>query len=663
MEQDKRCKPELLCPAGDTEALRAAIAGGADAVYFGTELFNARIRAKNFTLEEARDAISLCHAHGVKAYITLNIAVYERELPTLLEYVNELYSCGADALIVSDLGVMSLLSEYFPELELHASTQCTAHNLDGVNFLFKRGCKRVVIARELDKGNIEHICKATPAETEMFIHGAHCMSVSGQCLMSYAMGGRSGNRGECAQPCRLPYRIGKDKGYPLSLKDMSLSNHIREICESGVTSLKIEGRMKNPDYVYGVASIFRSLIDEKRDASGKEKNELSALFSRQGFTDGYYASKIDSTMLGIRSEENKEQTKNISSAIADLPRVGVYMDAEFTVGKASRLTVKAGERSVTVYGDIPEEARTAPVSEEDIIKSLSKLGNTPFFVKDISIQKSDNVMIRVSSLNALRRAATDAILSSDREKKDIKYSSTLNRYRKNVNRTALFTDPSKIPEDVSYFDIVYVYLDRYDGRQCVSGIYMPPVILDSQWDEVEKMLTYAKSKGIKYAMATNIGQIERLKRHGFTVFADYRFNVFNRPCVDYLKNEGVEGVVLSPELTVKQSEPMAGNSMIVYGKIPVMTTHKCIIKDTAGCDKCRLYLRDRMDAAFFCEGIYGHLNVIYNSVPVYMADKMALLNSFSHHFIFTDESCAQCEEIINAYKNGLATDKKIKRIK
>ena len=663
MEQDKRYKPELLCPAGDREALCAAIAGGADAVYFGTELFNARIRAKNFTLPEAKEAITLCHAHGVKTYITLNIAIYEKEIPTLLDYVNELYSYGADALIVSDLGVMSLLSKQFPDLELHASTQCTVHNLDGVNFLFKRGCKRVVVARELDKKNIEYIAKSTEAEIEAFVHGAHCMSVSGQCLMSYAMGGRSGNRGECAQPCRLPYKIGKEKSYPLSLKDMSLSGHMKDVCDSGIASLKIEGRMKSPDYVYGVASSFRSLIDGKRNATSGEIKELASIFSRQGFTDGYYTSKIDSCMLGIRSEENKEQSKSVERVIPEPRKRPVRMYADFTVGKEACLTVETTDRSVTVYGDTVEEARTAPLSEEDIVKSLSKLGGTPFVLEDIRVRKSDSVMIRISSLNALRREAIDKLLYSGREKLDVGYSSTYNRYKKSVNRTALFADPSKIPEDVSYFDIVYVYLDRYNTSLPVNGICMPPVIFDSQWNEIEKMLSFAKENGIRYALATNISQIERLKKHGFTVFTDYRFNVFNRPCVDYLLNEGVEGVMLSPELTLKQSETMAGNSLIVYGKIPVMTTHKCIIKDTAGCDKCRLYLKDRMDASFFCEGIFGHLNVIYNSVPIYMADKMDTLAAFSHHFIFTDESRAQCEEIINAYKTGYATDKKIKRIK
>ncbi len=660
---DKSKRPELLCPAGDKDALLSAIAGGADAVYLGTDLFNARIRANNFTLDSVREAVRLCHAYGVAVYVTLNVAIYERELDTLLQYVASLYASGVDALIVSDLGVMRLISQHFPDFELHGSTQCTVHNLDGVDFLFLRGCKRVVIARELDRDNIEYICKNTKAETEMFIHGAHCMSVSGQCLMSYAMGGRSGNRGECAQPCRLPYKISGKTSYPLSLKDMSLSSHMSTVCDLGVTSLKIEGRMKSADYVYGVASVFRSLVDEKRNADKREKDRLTSLFSRQGFSDGYFNAKIDSTMLGIRSEEDKAQSREIQGGEIKLPKVRINMEGSFILGKKAELTVSDGEKTVTVYGDTVEEAINAPISLDDIKKSLGKLGNTPYELNSITVTKDENIMIRVSSLNALRRSAVDALMETGREEKAASYSTEYKEYEKAVQRTAMFSKPEQIPEDVSYFDRVYVYLDRYKKDCGANGVCLPPVILDSEWDKVEKMLAYAKESGVKYALVTNVGQIERVKKQGFIITADYRFNVFNRPCVDYLLSEGFDSVILSPELTLRQCKDMWGCGVIAYGNIPVMTTHKCIIKDTAGCDKCRVRMTDRTGASFFSEGIFGHRNVIYNSVPVYMADKMDTLGGFFHHFIFSDETKEQCKNIISAYKKGLATEKKIKRLK
>lgn len=660
---EKRYLPELLCPAGDYEALLGAICGGADAVYFGTDRFNARIRANNFTLDSVSDAVRLCHAYGVKVYITLNIGIYERELDTVLEYVGSLYQSGVDALIVSDLGAMRVISEAFPDLELHASTQCTVHNLDGVNFLFSRGCKRVVVARELDKESIEHICKSTEAEIEMFVHGAHCMSVSGQCLMSYAMGGRSGNRGECAQPCRLPYKICGKNGYPLSLKDMSLSNHIEEIIDSGAASLKIEGRMKSREYVYGVSSVFRRLLDEKRSATKGERENLASIFSRQGFTDGYFRSQINSSMMGIRSEENKESTREIKEINTSLPKIRLDMKGVFIEGKKAELTVSARGRTVTVYGDTVERAINAPMSEEDIKKSLVKLGNTPYEAGSVEITKSDSVMIRVSSLNQLRREGTDKLLSTSRETREAKYQKTLNRYKRGAKRTALFTKSEQIPDDVSYFDRVYVYLDEYKAGCGANGICMPPVILDREWDVIEKMLSKARADGIEYALISNVGQIERVKKYGFIMTADYRFNVFNRPCVDYLLDEGFDSVILSPELTLKQCSDMAGCSVIAYGNIPVMTTHKCIIKDTAGCDKCKVYMTDRMGASFLAHGIFGHRNIIYNSVPIYMADKIDTVSDFCHHFIFSGETKAQCADIINAYKKRLPTDKKIKRIK
>ena len=321
---------EILSPAGDMDALIAAVNNGADAVYLGLDIFNARIRAKNFTLETVDEAIRLCHAHGAKVYVTLNTQLYNKELKLMLDYVAKLYAKGVDALIVADFGVASLIKEYFPNFEIHASTQASVHNRDGALLLHSTlGFSRVVLARELDKKSIEYISKNAEYETEIFVHGAHCMSVSGQCLLSYCLGGRSGNRGECAQPCRLPYAIGKNNGYHLSLKDMSLSGHISEILDSGAKSLKIEGRMKSYTYVGGVVSIWRRLIDEKRNATKGEISTLTALFSRGGFTDGYFTSRINSSMLGIRSQADKEETGKIKEEKIFVKKAPIELFAKF----------------------------------------------------------------------------------------------------------------------------------------------------------------------------------------------------------------------------------------------------------------------------------------------------------------------------------------------
>ena len=663
MENKKETK-ELLAPCGDLEALRSAILGGANAVYLGLDSFNARIRAKNFTSEDLKEGVALAHAHGVKVYVTLNTQLYARELSKMLECVSFLWETGLDALIVADLGVASLIKEKFLDFELHASTQCTVHNLDGANFLNESlGFTRVVLARELDKENIEYISKNARAETEIFIHGAHCMSVSGGCLLSYAMGGRSGNRGECAQPCRLPYKIGGKSGYHLSLKDMSLSEHIMELLTCGACSFKIEGRMKSPLYVKGVTEIYRRLFDEKRNANFKEKQTLEALFSRQGFTDGYFKASINEGMLGVRSERDKKETNELEKDVMELPKAPVSLYAELYIGKNAMLKIKSSYGEATVYGDIVSEAINAPMSREDIEKSLSKLGSTPYYVKDIEIKKSEGIMIPKSALNALRRLAIEELALVKREKIEWQYKDERQRFNLARRKTAYFLHPEAIPQNRDYFDIIFVPLHRYSKEQNVNGIALPPVIFDSEWQEVEKQLENAYKNGIKYALITNVGQIKRVKAMGFELVSDMRINVFNGPCVDFLMKNQIKGVILSPELTLPQINDLQGASIVAYGKIPVMTSHKCILKNTVGCKACSGYLQDRQGAEFYVEGIPHHRCVIYNSVPIYMADRLDKIKNHSHHFIFTDETKAQAYEIIEAYKNGVAPKGNVKRIK
>lgn len=716
---NKRPLPELLSPAQDMDALVSAISAGANAIYFGTDLFNARMRANNFSLDDARTAIRLCHAHGVKAFVTLNIEIYDKEISSMLEYVSALYEAGVDALIVADFGVMALLRELFPDLEIHASTQASAHNLDGVRALYSLGCKRVVVARELDKESIKYICDNTDAEIEMFVHGAHCMSMSGQCLMSYAMGGRSGNRGECAQPCRLPYKVecgvwnsecgpgtppeargcksiaserreNKENcfvadrknsnrtktefapqgswGYPLSLKDMSLSGSITEIIDTGASSLKIEGRMKSADYVGGVTRIWRDLLDRRQNATQREISALSSLFSRQGFTDGYFKNKINNSMLGVRSEENKEQTKAqiIDTSPLEKPKIDIH--ARFFVGEDAKITLTQeinGElRQVSVKADIVEVAQNAPMSEGDIIKNLSKLGSTPYQAGKITVEKDDNIIIRISSLNALRREAVDALLGARKPKK-VDYVSKKPQNSNKKLRTAVFSNTSQIPEDAGeYFDRIYVPPYFYDGENGVNGVCFPPIVLDREWKDLISILETSRSLGAKYALVTNIGQIKIAKEMGFTVACDFRFNAFNRHTTEYLYSLGVENVILSPELSLPQARDIVNGALVAYGKFPVMTTFKCIRGAHGACNKqCSGYLSDRTGAKMFFEGEYGHHTVIYNSVPIYMADKAEQLAPFSCHFIFSDESAQECENIITAYKNGTPTSEKIRRIK
>jgi putative protease len=655
-------KIEILAPAGDKSALVGAIYGGCDAVYLGTDIFNARIRATNFTLEEASGAIALAHAHQKKVYITLNTQLYEKELPTMLEYVAKLHNMGADAFIVADFGVASLIKKHYPEIEIHASTQSSVHNLDGANYLYNSlGEKRVVLARELDKKNIEYISKNTDAEIEIFVHGAHCMSVSGQCLFSYCMGGRSGNRGECAQPCRLPYKIGNKNGYPLSLKDMSLAKNMRELLTLGVDSLKIEGRMKGEEYVSGTAKIYRTLANENRNANDSEIKTLGALFSRQGFTDGYYQARIDNSMLGVRTDKDKEETSKLKNAPISLIKPSINMHCKLHIGQKASLTISQGDKEVTVLGDMVEGAINAPMSHADVEKSLSKLGNTPFSLGKLEITMDENIIVRVSSLNSLRRSAIEMLLSNKAHLDAATYEGTSLESPSKI-KSAAFECAEQIPNNKDYFDVVFLPLNSYD--KIANGVIMPPVIFDSEWDEVEKALKYAEEQGAKYVLATNIGQITKLKKYNFNLILDYRFNIFNKPCVEFLSKTGAKNLVISPELSLPQLRDFGGYMVIAYGKLPMLTTHKCVLKGNVSCQECRGYLTDRQGARLYVKGDSAHhRNIIYNSVPIYMADKLDELSKHSLHFIFSDETKEECYEIIEAYKKKKAPSGSFKRIK
>lgn len=354
-------KPELLAPAGNAETLDCAIKAGADAVYLGGKAFNARMNAKNFDSEGMKRAVFACHEKGVKLYVTLNTLVYDRAFKEALKYAEELYKQGVDALITADMGLSKEIHRYLPDFELHASTQVTGHNVKAAQYLAERGFSRMVCAREMGKNDIEYLVNNSPIEIEMFVHGAMCVSQSGQCLMSSFIGGRSGNRGECAQPCRLPY----NNGYPLSLKDMCLGGHIEDIIKSGVASLKIEGRMKSPDYVYSVVNTYRRLIDENRNATQKEMERLAAVFSRSGFSDGYYIGKKDNSMLGVRSNSDKEATK------------GVSIKHKSVIGDRAKITVP--ERKCALPQDINFEVST---------KRCGKINSARFYNVE-SIPKTD----------------------------------------------------------------------------------------------------------------------------------------------------------------------------------------------------------------------------------------------------------------------------------
>ena len=673
--------PELLAPAGSLESLKAAIAGGADAVYFGGGDFNARINAKNFTNDELKQAIDMLHSCGRKAYITLNTLVHGKELENYLRFAEFVYLAGADALIVADIGGAEAIRRHLPHLELHASTQMSGHNLAQAELLAKHGFSRMVCARELPKDDIEYLVKNSPIEIEMFTHGALCVCHSGQCLFSSLVGGRSGNRGECAQPCRLPYTDENGKqSYPLSLKDLSLAGHITDLIESGVQSLKIEGRMKSPEYVYGVVRAFRTLLDEGKNATQEELSQLARVFSRGGFTQGYFDRKINSSMLGIRSDEEKTVSKIAlysSEKIDEITPLKQKINAfaRIYLDRPIELTLTCGTIEVTAHGQIPEKAINAPMSPENIKKNLTKFGATNFELADFSMSCDEDVMLPISALNELRRNACQMLenaLNGDRNVRTgfEKYVPILPKNAKKSMRTARFYRADQITNIArEYFDIIYLPLQNYNG-EC-NGIILPPVILDSELEKVDKMLQKARGKGAKYALVGNLGALALAKKYEFIIHGDFRFNVYNNETVAKLEALGVENTILSPELTIPQIRDIKGNtSTIVYGRIPLMLLEKCVSKEVTTCESCEKGLAtitDRRGITFPILREFEHRNVIYNSAPTYMADlenELTRAKITNCHFIFSTESEKEIDFVINAYKNHSPTkeNQKIRRI-
>ncbi len=635
--------PELLLPAGSRAALEAAIEGGADAVYFGGLGFNARRNAKNFGEEEMTEAISLAHTYGVKVYITQNTLVYDRELEDYLSAAAFALSAGADALIVADMGGAQALRRRFPNAELHASTQMSGHSLESAKRLAAMGFSRMVCARELSLDDLKILAKESPIEIEMFIHGALCVCHSGQCLFSSVVGGRSGNRGECAQPCRLPYG-GK---YPLSLKDLCLAQHITELLDLGVSSLKIEGRMKSPEYVRDVARIYRRLLDERRNATASEMAELAEIFSRGGFTDGYFTKNINKKMLGVRSDADKESSRALLPFRGIERKLPIEMRASFRADEPAALTLKRGEKEVTVTGDVPFMAQNAPLTRESVSKNLLKLGGTPFVAASLEITLDEGLMLPVSSLNALRRKAVEALAV----KKEVTISDEPIQFAKNRSkkcRSAVFATPSQItPSAKAYFDRLYLPLDVFDGS--VDGVMLPPVIMDTERAEVEKLVDEAKKKGAKYALLGNLGHISLAS--GLEMHGDLRLNITNRASAEATKHLGFEDVILSPELSLPQLRDIGGG-VVVYGRLPLMILEKCL----GNCEACaagKLSLHDRKGVDFPVLRTWRHRSTVYNSLPTCLSDRMDEVRRAGlchEHYIFSVETKREVDGVICAFK-------------
>ncbi|MBR0303408.1 MAG: U32 family peptidase, partial [Clostridia bacterium] len=572
--------PELLAPAGSPEALDAAIEAGADAVYFGAGSFNARMRAKNFSDAELGDALAKCAAYGVKTYVTLNTRLRDAELPEALGIARELYRGGASALSVADAGLASLIKKTHPDFELHASTQTSCHSSLDASILRDAGFSRMVCPREISYEELCELCRRSPIEIEMFVHGAHCVSFSGQCLMSFALGGRSGNRGMCAQPCRLPFGIrGVRCDHPLSLKDMCLAGDMERLISSGVASLKIEGRQKSADYVFGTVRIYRRLLDERRSATEGEIEELSRIFSRDGFSDGYLKGSYRG-MLGVREDEGAPQ-----GLFKGLTRK-IPVDGELSVetGKRSTLVLRSSCREAIACGAAasPREGGV-PMSEEAARERVARLGATPFVLRGFSASIDPSASITLSELNSMRREAAEMLASPvKREIPDVptERGKAFRRAERPARRlmTAQFASYGMIPpEAYDHFDKIYIPLweaHHADGEKIC--VWAPPLCYDTDADELRRRLSLI---GKGEVLVSTPAEARIASVCSMIPVASFRFNVTNSAAAhEVLKL--ARAVTISPEAPTALCRDIDGEcGVIVYGRTPLMLTERCALSD------------------------------------------------------------------------------------
>jgi len=671
---------ELLSPAGSMESVIAAVQNGADAVYFGYGDFNARRNAKNFTQEEAAAAVSYCHLRGAKAYLTLNTLLTDRELPAAAEVAAHASDVGMDAVIVQDLGVVRMLRQTVPDLPIHGSTQMTIHSLDGVEQCADLGMDRVVLGRELSRDQIAYLCQHSPIELEVFGHGALCMCWSGQCFFSSVIGGRSGNRGLCAQPCRLKYGWnGQADEYPLSLKDLSMAGHLKELSDMGVACLKLEGRMKRPEYVAIVTGIYARAIREGREPTPQEIDILKQAFSRQGFTDGYYMGQKGPEMFGTRQEEREPRElyaqARTSYENGEHRKEPVRMYALIQPDRPAQVAAEDGLGHVVhVEGPVPEEARNVSLTREKVEGQLQRTGSTPFSCERATARVGEGLSLPLSALNEMRRRALTELSACrqalpQRRKEPFRPGVRYENPREAPVFTLSLRTAEQFSSELLRLRPALIYLPADEGaahpevvRQCQeAGVpvaaALPRICTDRELPRLEQDLVALRALGVEQALAGNWGSIRRAARLGFQVRGDYGLGAFNSQAMKELKRLGLISATASFELKLAQIRDLSKalpTEAIVYGRLPLMITENCIIHDHSGrhtCGNVNL-LTDRKGERFPVVKAWGCRNEIYNSKKLFLADKAAdwrRLGLWAARLVFTTENAMECVQVLERY--------------
>ena len=667
-------RPEILAPAGSFDSLIAAVQCGADAVYLGGKGMNARRSAGNFDAEELRRAVEYCHLRDVKVYQTINIVMFQHETDEAIDTIRQAAEAGVDAVLTQDLAIARMVRECAPSLPIHASTQMSIHNIEGVRLCEELGFSRAVLARELTAGEIAAICAATPLEIEVFVHGALCMSVSGQCYLSSMIGGRSGNRGLCAQPCRLPFSADGGGEYALSLKDLSLADRIGELTRMGVASLKIEGRMKRPEYVAAAVTAVR----RAREGEPVDFETLRSVFSRSGFTKGYFDGKIDREMFGRRQKEDVTSAAGVLGELEKLyakenPLVPVTMGFTAGAGEAVALTVRDRDgHAVTVTGEAPLLAEKKPTDADRARQNLAKTGGTPYYAEVIDCTIGPGLLVPASALNALRREALEELTArrsavephpftdrvprladapADRRKPKLRARVSAGQL---TRRLAGYCDEFQVPLEEAE-DVLASGFVRAD--QVIVEI--PRILFDGAPKALE-LLRRAGELGVRRAWCGNLGAVTLAREAGLLPEGGYSLNVTNAYALRECARLGLGACELSFELDLGEARRLDGGlakGILAYGYLPLMVLRNCPVQAAKGCRACRGYesLIDRKGMAFTVDcgahdGRRREVSDLYNSVPLWLADRPEELRGFDFITLyFTRETPEVCERVAAAY--------------
>ena len=692
---------ELLAPAGNLEILKGVIESGADAVYVGGSIFGARAYANNFTEEELLEAIDFAHLRGVKVYLTVNTLIKNSEFSKLYDYLLPYYKRGLDAVIVQDIGVVKAIHEYFPSMEIHTSTQMTVTGADGVRFLSQFGVTRVVMAREISLAEMKRIHEETGMELEAFVHGALCYSYSGQCLFSSILGGRSGNRGRCAQPCRLPYTVeGKKDEYILSLKDMCGIKALDKLHDAGVYSLKLEGRMKQLEYACGVVKYYRSYIDSKKPVSDADYDRIKALGNRCGFTDRYYFDHNGSDMV---TYVKPNFVSNAAEPSPEKRKLSIEGELVLREGEPGSLTVKRGDVTYKASIESVSAALKAPLDKKAAIDRINKTGDTDFEFSHIKAQIGENVFVPNGALNKLRRDAISGLCDKLLEKyyrNDARYAdmSRLTALPEHVVKSDAAHDEAindytticscmtraQLDTLIGYecFDVFYLDFDMYDRKTLIQQFADDVKSLTKRNKKVYLMLpTIFRADSSDYFVSI-AKELDKVSFEGFVVknyeelyltenlftgkkvILDHNMYTFNDVSKSAFFEHGVSGDTVPLELNSREimHRNNIGSQMIVYGYYPLMTTANCVHKNTKGCDKKQklIYLKDRYNKSFaVCNNCKECYNTIYNSLPTMLTKNISKLKEAgirSFRYSFTIETPKQIKAVMNdkvaEYTNG-----------